>query len=225
MLKSGNSHWDNYYVKVQQFIEYKHINKRDIDLTKFACLIASKNFELIKCNSDDFKEIFSDSEIIEITWQISFYTGISIVNPIAIIFSIDNFTPYSNGNKTPTESWNIGNEFIQAHEIFRHGGLREPELSVFPDITLALSNYLKIFLYGEAYNEKKRDKAIVLIATLTALSHAEEQFSVHIKTSINLGLKKDEIPELLLCCLGLIDFPTVARKIKLANDYFKNQAE
>lgn len=70
--------------------------------------------------------------------------------------------------------------------------------------------FIVAFAYGEVYDTKRLDplsRQVATIAALAALGNAPSQLKFHMGAALNLGMKPDEIEEIIYLCVVFAGFP------------------
>jgi 4-carboxymuconolactone decarboxylase len=91
--------------------------------------------------------------------------------------------------------------------------------SIFPDFAEKMVD----FGFGQIYARPNLDLKLREIVTITALitQGAFEQLDFHIKAALNLGLKEEEILEIILQCAAYVGFPKACSALVVAGEIFK----
>ena len=91
---------------------------------------------------------------------------------------------------------------------------------IFPDFGERMID----FGFGQIYGRPNLDLRLREIITLTALitQGAFGQLDFHIKAALKLGLKQEEILEIILQCAAYIGFPKSCSALGIAGEIFKN---
>lgn len=91
--------------------------------------------------------------------------------------------------------------------------------SIFPDFAEKMVD----FGFGQIYARPNLDLKLREIVTITALitQGAFEQLDFHIKAALNLGLKEEEILEIILQCAAYVGFPKACSALVVAGKIFK----
>jgi 4-carboxymuconolactone decarboxylase len=91
--------------------------------------------------------------------------------------------------------------------------------SIFPDFAEKMVD----FGFGQIYSRPNLDLKLREIVTITALitQGAFEQLDFHIKAALNLGLKEEEILEIILQCAAYVGFPKACSALVVAGEIFK----
>ena len=90
---------------------------------------------------------------------------------------------------------------------------------IFPDF----GEKMVSFGFGQIYSRPKLELRLREIVTITALitQGAFEQLSFHIKSALKLGLKQEEILEIILQCAAYVGFPKACSALVIAGEVFK----
>ena len=89
-----------------------------------------------------------------------------------------------------------------------------------------LWNMIVSFGFGDLYTRKSLTLQQREYITLTSLitQGAFEQFKVHLQASLNIGLTKEEITEIIIQCAGYVGFPKAVQAMGIAGEIFaKNE--
>jgi 4-carboxymuconolactone decarboxylase len=91
---------------------------------------------------------------------------------------------------------------------------------IFPDF----ADRMVDFGFGQIYARPNLDLKLREIVTITALitQGAFEQLDFHIRAALNLGLKQEEILEIILQCAAYVGFPKACSALVVAGEIFKN---
>ena len=92
--------------------------------------------------------------------------------------------------------------------------------NIFPDFAEKMVS----FGFGQVYARPNLDLKLREIVTLTALitQGAFEQLDFHIKAALNLGLKQEEILEIILQCAAYVGFPKACSALVVAGNIFNS---
>jgi 4-carboxymuconolactone decarboxylase len=92
--------------------------------------------------------------------------------------------------------------------------------SIFPDFKEKMID----FGFGQIYSRPNLDLKTREIITLTSLitQGAFEQLDFHIKAALNVGLKKEEILEIILHCAAYAGFPKACSALGVAGKIFED---
>jgi 4-carboxymuconolactone decarboxylase len=91
------------------------------------------------------------------------------------------------------------------------------------DIAPDFANYLFEFPFGDIYSRPGlglREREIATVAALTALGNASPQLKVHIEASLNVGLSRDEIVEVIMQMAVYAGFPAALNGLFAAKEVF-----
>jgi 4-carboxymuconolactone decarboxylase len=91
--------------------------------------------------------------------------------------------------------------------------------SIAPDF----ARYLIEFPFGDIYSRPEldlRSREIATVAALTALGTASPQLKVHIEASLNVGLSRVEIVEVIMQMAVYAGFPAALNGLFVARDVF-----
>ena len=85
-----------------------------------------------------------------------------------------------------------------------------------------LWNMIVSFGFGDLYTGKGLTLQQREYITLTSLitQGAFEQFKVHLQASLNIGLTKEEIIEIIIQCSGYVGFPKAVQAMGIAGKIF-----
>jgi 4-carboxymuconolactone decarboxylase len=91
------------------------------------------------------------------------------------------------------------------------------------DIAPDFARYLLEFPFGDIYSRPGLDlraREIAAIAALAAMGNAAPQLKVHIQASLNVGLTRDEIVEILMQMAVYAGFPAALNGLFAAKEVF-----
>jgi 4-carboxymuconolactone decarboxylase len=94
------------------------------------------------------------------------------------------------------------------------------------DISPDLARYTIEYPFGDVYMRPGLDlraREIATIAALTALGNAVPQLKVHINAGLNVGLKPEEITEIILQMSVYAGFPAALNGMFAAKEVFKER--
>lgn len=94
------------------------------------------------------------------------------------------------------------------------------------DIAPDFSNYLFEYPFGDIYARPDldlRSREIVTIAALTAMGNAQPQLKIHIGAALNVGVKPEEIVEIMMQMSVYAGFPAALNGLKVAKEVFKER--
>lgn len=94
------------------------------------------------------------------------------------------------------------------------------------DIAPDMGKYIVEFAFGDIYNRKGLSltmRQVATIAALSALGGCEKQLEVHINAALNVGIKQEEILEIIIHCVPYIGFPKALNALSVAKEVFKNK--
>jgi 4-carboxymuconolactone decarboxylase len=94
------------------------------------------------------------------------------------------------------------------------------------DISPDLARYTIEYPFGDVYSRPGLDlraREIATIAALTALGNATPQLKVHINAGLNVGLKPEEITEVILQMSVYAGFPAALNGMFAAKEVFKER--
>ena len=91
---------------------------------------------------------------------------------------------------------------------------------IFPDF----GDKMVSFGFGQIYSRPNLELKLREIVTITALitQGLFEQLDFHIKSALRLGLKQEEILEIILQCAAYVGFPKACSALVIAGKIFKN---
>ncbi|MBI6871760.1 carboxymuconolactone decarboxylase family protein [Clostridium aciditolerans] len=91
---------------------------------------------------------------------------------------------------------------------------------IFPDF----EEKMIAFGFGQIYSRENLDLKTREVVTITALitQGAFEQLDFHIKAALKVGLKPEEILEIILHCAAYVGFPKACSALVIAGQIFKN---
>ncbi|MBZ0260748.1 MAG: carboxymuconolactone decarboxylase family protein [Hyphomicrobiales bacterium] len=91
--------------------------------------------------------------------------------------------------------------------------------SIAPDF----ATYIIEFPFGDIYSRPGldlRSREIATVAALTAMGNATPQLKVHIEASLNVGLSRDEIVEVIMQMAVYAGFPAAVNGLFAAKEVF-----
>lgn len=91
------------------------------------------------------------------------------------------------------------------------------------DIAPDFAHYLFEYPFGDIYARPGLDlraREIATIAALTALGYATPQLKVHIEAGLNVGLRREEIVEILMQMSVYAGFPAALNGLFAAKEVF-----
>jgi 4-carboxymuconolactone decarboxylase len=91
---------------------------------------------------------------------------------------------------------------------------------IFPDF----EEKMIAFGFGQIYSRENLDLKTREVVTITALitQGAFEQLDFHIKAALKVGLKPEEILEIILQCAAYVGFPKACSALVIAGQILKN---
>jgi 4-carboxymuconolactone decarboxylase len=107
------------------------------------------------------------------------------------------------------------------------GEAGERVVSALADIAPDFARYLIEFPFGDIYSRPGLDlraREIATVAALTALGNAAPQLKVHIEASLNVGLSRDEIVEIIMQMAVYAGFPAALNGLFAAKEVFSQRA-
>ncbi|MDX3807330.1 carboxymuconolactone decarboxylase family protein [Bosea thiooxidans] len=97
-------------------------------------------------------------------------------------------------------------------------------ISALVDIAPDFATYVFEFSFGDIYAREGlglREREIATIAALAALGNAAPQLKVHIEAGLNVGLKENEIVEILIQMAVYAGFPAALNGLFAAKEVFQ----
>lgn len=94
------------------------------------------------------------------------------------------------------------------------------------DIAPDMGKYIVEFAFGDIYNRNGlslANRQAVTIAALSAIGGCEKQLRIHINAALNVGLKQEEIIEIIIHCVPYIGFPKALNALSVAKEVFKDK--
>ena len=82
------------------------------------------------------------------------------------------------------------------------------------------------FPYGELYprpNLDARTREIATVAALTSMANARPQLKLHIHAALNVGVKRDEVVEVIMQMVAYAGFPAATNGLMLAKEVFEER--
>ena len=102
-----------------------------------------------------------------------------------------------------------------------HAG--ENVVNALADIAPDFARYLIEFPFGDIYSRPSLDlraREIATVAALTAMGNATPQLKVHIEASLNVGLSRAEIVEVIIQMAVYAGFPAALNGLFAAKEVF-----
>jgi 4-carboxymuconolactone decarboxylase len=96
------------------------------------------------------------------------------------------------------------------------------------DIAPDFARYLIEFPFGDIYSRPGLDlraREIATIAALTAMGNASPQLKVHIEAGLNVGLRREEIVEIMMQMAVYAGFPAALNGLFAAKEIFLRQVD
>lgn len=94
------------------------------------------------------------------------------------------------------------------------------------EIAPDFSQYLLEYPFGDIYARPTldlRSREIATIAALTAMGNAQPQLKVHIKAALNVGVKPEEIVEVMMQMSVYAGFPAALNGLNATKQVFQEQ--
>lgn len=115
--------------------------------------------------------------------------------------------------------------FERGQEILSeiHGELGNNILSSLSDVAPDFARHIFEFPYADIYSRPgldRRARAMVTIAALAAMGNAAPQLKVHIEASLNVGVTREEIIEIMMQTAVYAGFPAAMNGIVIAKEVF-----
>lgn len=155
----------------------------------------------------------SVSEVKEVIIQMSAYSGFPrSINAMIILkevleeLNITDTTNEDNYNTSDDNRLSKGEAELNTLSRNQISILNETLGKISPDLV----RFIIEFGYGDIYSRgilSKKHRQIATIAALTAMGNASSQLRFHIKAALNIGLKTDEINEIMLLMSVFAGFP------------------
>lgn len=86
-----------------------------------------------------------------------------------------------------------------------------------------LEKFIMEFAFGDIYNRPSldlRSREIATIAALATLGNAPQQLKVHVQAALNVGVRKEEITEVILQMAIYAGFPAAINAMQAAREVF-----
>jgi 4-carboxymuconolactone decarboxylase len=102
-------------------------------------------------------------------------------------------------------------------------GSSMPAAGAFGDIAPALAEYTDNMLFSDVWMRPElspRDRSLITVASLVALSRANE-LPIHLKFALHNGVTKSELVELMTHLAFYAGWPTAVTAVAIARDTFK----
>ncbi|WP_180268501.1 carboxymuconolactone decarboxylase family protein [Sphingobacterium sp. 1.A.4] len=159
----------------------------------------------------------SINELKEVILQMSVYSGfpssINGMNALKEVLSErqrkgikDNLGKIANVNKV-SDRKSLGEQELSALDSLQVEKLK----NTYDDFSPELVQFTLEYAYADIFsrdNLSKRHRQIATISALTALGTAQQQLKFHINAGLNIGLKEDEIKEIMLLMTVSSGFPS-----------------
>lgn len=103
------------------------------------------------------------------------------------------------------------------------GQAGEKVMGALKDIAPDLGRYIIEFPFGDVYSRPGldlRSREIATVAALTAMGTAVPQLKVHIHASLNVGITKEEIIEIMIQMAVYAGFPAALNAVFAAKEVF-----
>ncbi len=100
----------------------------------------------------------------------------------------------------------------------------QPVLDNLKDISPEMARFIVEFAYGDVYSRPALDpksRQLATIAALTALGNAKPQLKFHISAALNIGVKPEEIIEVMYVTTVFAGFPSGLNGISAAREVFQ----
>lgn len=104
-----------------------------------------------------------------------------------------------------------------------HGDTGRRVVEALAEVAPDFADMIFGFAYGEVYARPGldlRSRQIATIAALTALGHAGRELKVHLKAGLNLGLRREELVEILMQMAVYAGFPAALDALLIARELF-----
>lgn len=159
----------------------------------------------------------SINELKEVILQMSVYSGFpSCINGMNALKEVllerqgkgikDDLGKIANVNKV-SDRKSLGEQELSALDSLQVGKLK----NTYDDFSPELVQFTLEYAYADIFsrdNLSKRHRQIATISALTSLGIAHEQLKFHINAGLNIGLKEDEIKEIMLLMTVYSGFPS-----------------
>lgn len=174
----------------------------------------------------------SISEVKEVILQMSVYTGfpkcINAMNALKEILSereekglIDDAGKQVKTNEE-VNRYEIGEKYLAILNEKQEQILKE----TYKDFSPELARFTIEYGYGDIFSRENLDKRyrqIATIAALATLGNAQPQLKFHIDASLNIGLRVDEINEIMLLMTVYAGFPAAINGTNILNEVVKER--
>jgi 4-carboxymuconolactone decarboxylase len=110
----------------------------------------------------------------------------------------------------------------QSEEIMAQSQEVNPSREAVRDVVPDLINYSEKWLFGEVWERpglKKRDRSLIVVATLIALGR-ERQLVGHLNRALDNGVTKQEISEIITHLAFYAGWPAAMTAAQIAKDVF-----
>lgn len=133
--------------------------------------------------------------------------------------------PPTNAPAVPAEDSRYARGLARLKEI--DGAAGEAVVASLADIAPDFARHLIEFPFGDIYSRPGLDlraREIGTVAALTAMGTAAPQLAVHIRAALNVGVRREEIVELIMQMAVYAGFPAALNGLAVARQVFA-QAE
>src|SRR6478735_8912039 len=113
----------------------------------------------------------------------------------------------------------------QSEEIMAQSQEVNPSREAVRDVVPDLINYSEKWLFGEVWERpglKKRDRSLIVVATLIALGR-EKQLPGHLERALNNGVTKAELSEVITHLAFYAGWPAAMTAALVAKDVFEKK--
>ena len=108
-----------------------------------------------------------------------------------------------------------------------NGGAGERVLERLKAISPDFARFVAEFIFGDIYSRPQLDlktRQIVTISALASLGTAQQQLAVHLRGALRVGLRREEIIELLIQIAVYAGFPAAINALDVAQTVFSENA-
>lgn len=115
--------------------------------------------------------------------------------------------------ENPTDVSKMSQRFNQGMKTLNAingAGSGEKIVQVFEDVSPDLAQYAIEYGFGDLLSRKVlavKTQEMIIIANLAALANAKPQLKAHINAALNVGVKQEEIAEIMLLTSAYAGFP------------------
>ena len=120
----------------------------------------------------------------------------------------------------PSERYKRGRRKLKSIHGERGINTIDSMAEIAPDMT----RFVYEFPFGDIYTRPGldlRSRQFVTVSVLATLGHAEPQLKAHIRGSLNVGIKREELVEAFMQIAVYAGFPASLNALRIARDVFR----